>query len=75
MRSQFNSLASNFQDNVNSLAKFTDKKLNEFRIQTEDRFTKFEQAIANVDVLKEEIEKLLFYSFLGYALRHDPVVL
>ena len=58
MRSQFNSLASNFQDNVNSLAKFTDKKLNEFRIQTEDRFTKFEQAIANVDVLKEEIEKL-----------------
>ena len=57
MRSQFNSLASNFQDNVNSLSKFTDKKLNEFKIQTEERFTKFEKAIENVDSLKEEIEK------------------
>ena len=57
MRSQFNSLASNFQDNVNSLAKFTDKKLNEFKIQTEERFKKFEKAIENVDNLKEEIEK------------------
>ncbi|UTC75595.1 hypothetical protein E4O03_02365 [Treponema sp. OMZ 792] len=57
MRSQFNSLAANFQDNVNSLSKFTDKKLNEFKIQTEERFTKFEKAIENVDSLKEEIEK------------------
>ena len=57
MRSQFNSLAANFQDNVNSLSKFTDKKLNEFKIQTEDRFKKFEKAIENVDSLKEEIEK------------------
>ena len=33
------------------------KKLNEFKIQTEERFTKFEKAIENVDSLKEEIEK------------------
>ena len=57
MRSQFNSLASNFQENINSLAKFTDKKLNDFKAQTEARFTKFEQTIADVDVLKTEIEK------------------
>ena len=47
----------NFQDNVNSLSKFTNKKLNEFKIQTVERFTKFEKAIENVDSLKEEIEK------------------
>ncbi|WP_024470195.1 SpiroCoCo family coiled-coil protein [Treponema pedis] len=57
MRSQFNSLASNFQDNINSLAKFTDKKLSDFKTQTESRFTKFEETIAGVDSLKEEIEK------------------
>ncbi|UTC65009.1 hypothetical protein E4O00_02055 [Treponema sp. OMZ 788] len=57
MRSQFNTLAANFQDNINSLSKVTDKKLNEFRIETEERFTKFEKAIENVDNLKEEIEK------------------
>ncbi|MGI5084107.1 SpiroCoCo family coiled-coil protein [Treponema putidum] len=57
MRSQFNSLAANFQENINSLSKFSDKKLNEFKIQTEERFKKFEKAIENVDSLKEEIEK------------------
>ena len=57
LRSQFNSIASNFQENMNSFAKFTDKKLNDFRLQTEVRFNKFEETIANVDLIKEEIEK------------------
>lgn len=57
MRSQFNSLASNFQDNINSIAKFTDKKLADFRLQTETRFVKFEQTISNVDTLNTEIQK------------------
>ena len=57
MRSQFNSLVSNFQENVSSLAKFTDKKLSDFKAQTENRFIKFEQTIAGVDFLKSEIEK------------------
>ncbi len=58
LRSQFNSIATNFQENMNSFAKFTDKKLNDFRTQTEMRFIKFEETIANVDTIKEEIEKL-----------------
>ena len=57
MRSQFNSIASSFQENINNFARFTDKKINDFKAQTEARFTKFEQSIANIDSLKNEIEK------------------
>lgn len=57
IRSQFNALSIGFQEKISSLASFTDKRLSDFKTQTDERFIQFEKSIADVDDLRNEIEK------------------
>lgn len=57
LHSQLNSMLSGFQGNIDNLAKHSDKRLADFKAQTEIRFNKFEELISGADVIRTELEK------------------